>query len=132
MEEEFKVRDVAEVIKDAKEDRIKLIQKGEWGHWKYNPDNLTLEIDKVIDGHHHRYYIDFERCNNSAQILDWIFQIKHKPWCSDEDIADLLRAFDALLHTVQGRVCSGGIDHQFDCKKYLIEEVNPIIKKSSK
>ena len=132
MEDELKARDVTEVIKDAREHWIKKIRKGKWGHWRYNPDNLTLEFEKIVDGHHHSYYVDFERCNDSAQILDWIFQIKHKPWCSDEDIADLLRAFDDLMYTVQSTVCSGGINKQFDCKKYLIEQVNPIIKKSSK
>jgi hypothetical protein len=128
----MEIRDVSEVIKDAEQAWIKRIQKGEWGHWKYNPDNLTLEFDKIVDGHPFNYYVDLERCTNSAQILDWIFQVKGKPWCSDEDIADLLRAFDDLMRLVQSKVCSEGKDKEFDFKKHLIEHVNPIIKKSSK
>lgn len=131
MEDELKARDVTEVIKDAREHWIKVIRKGEWGYWKYNPDNLTLEFDKIVDGHHVNYYVDLERCKNSARVLDSIFQVKGKSWCKDEDIADFLRALDDLMQMVQSKVCSEGKDKEFDFKKHLIEQVNPIIKKSS-
>jgi len=128
----MKIRNLTEVIEDAGEHWIKVIRKGKWGHWKYNPDNLTLEFKKIVGGRHVNYYeVDLEQCKNSAQILDWIFQIKEKSWCSDKDIADLLRAFNDLMQGVQSKVCSGGIDKKFDFKKYLIEQVNPIIKKLS-
>jgi hypothetical protein len=128
----MKIRNLREVIEDAGEDWIKVIRKGKWGHWKYNPGNLTLEFKKTVGGRYVDYYeVDLEQCKNSAQILDWIFQVKNKQWCSDKDIADLLRAFDDLAEMVQSKVCSDGIDRKFDFKKHLIEQVNPIIKKAS-
>jgi hypothetical protein len=131
MENKLAIRDVTEIIKDAKEHWIKVIRKGKWGHWKYNPDNLTLEFKKIVGGHHFNHYVDLKRLTNSARVLDCIFQRQSKLWCSDKDIADLLRAFNDLMQSVQNKVCSGGKDKEFDFKKHLIEQVNPIIKKSS-
>jgi len=127
MENKLEVRDVSEVIKAAEECWIKRIQKRKWGHWKYNPDDLTLDFKKTVGGRHFGYYVDLRRCTNSAQILDWIFQIRAKTWCTDKDIADLLRAFNDLMRSVQSKVCSGGVDKKFDFKKYLIKQINPII-----
>ena len=129
MVKELKIRSVDEVIKDAEKYWIKKIRKGEWGHWKYNPDNLTLQFDKTVGGDHSYYEVDLERCTNSAEILDWIFQVHGKPWCGNKDIADLLRAFDDLMEIVQSKVCSGGKNTKFNFRKHLIEKINPIIKK---
>ena len=93
-----------------------------WGYWRYNPNNLALQFRKTIGNDYSYYEVDLERCNTSAEILDWIFQVKNKVWCSDTDIADLLRAFDDLMDTVQDKVCSGGIDQPFDFKKHLSDK----------
>ena len=94
-----------------------------WGHWKYNPNNLTLEIAKKGAGSKSNpFYVNLEKCNTSAEILDWIFQIKNTQWCSDQDIADLLRAFDDLMDFVQSKVCSDGKDHTFDFKSHLLDK----------
>jgi hypothetical protein len=95
---------------------------GKWGYWKYNPNNFTLQFSKTVGDDRSYYEVDLERCNTSAEILDWIFQVKNKMWCSDKDIADLLRAFDDLMDTVQDKVCSGGIDQPFDFKKHLLDK----------
>lgn len=94
--------------------------EGKWGYWEYNPDNLTLQFSKTVGDNYTEYEIDLERCNTSTQVLDWIFQIKNKFWCSDVDIADLLRAFDDLMDSVQDKLCGSEINQPFDFKKYLL------------
>ncbi len=96
--------------------------KGKWGYWEYNPNNFTLKFDKTVGGDHPYYEIDLEKCNTSAEVLDWIFQVKNKNWCSDQDIADLLSAFDDLMDFVQDKLCGGEIDQPFDFKKYLLDK----------
>lgn len=96
--------------------------KGKWGYWEYNPNNLTLQFSKTIGDDYSEYEIDLEQCNTSAAVLDWIFQVKSKYWCSDRDIADLLRAFDDLMDTVQDKLCGGEINKPFDFKKHLLDK----------
>jgi len=130
MGEEMKIESLGDFLKEAESNRTERIKKSQWGYWKYNPNNLTLEIAKKgAYPKSNPYYVDLEQCNTSAEMLDWIFQLKNKTWCSDKDIADLLRAFDDLMDTVQGKVCSGGINRRFNFKKHLLKNINPILKK---
>jgi hypothetical protein len=73
-----------------------------FGEWSYDPADLTLT-------HAGGYDIDLERCSTSAEMLDWIFQIASKTWCSPITLAGLVRAFDELLHP-QGYLCSSGVE----------------------
>jgi len=53
---------------------------------------------------------------NSAQVLDWIFQIEEKTWASSQVIGDFVAAIAEIL----GRgVAGSGIDHSIDPKKAL-------------
>src|SRR5271170_2712748 len=47
-----------------------------WGPWRYVESNLTL-VYAPRDSHW-RYEVDLERCTTSAQVLDWIFQLRTK------------------------------------------------------
>ena len=73
-----------------------------------------------------RYEIDLDRCNTSAEVLNWIFQIKHKTWCTPEIIMAVLFGLDdamsaAFGETIQGALCSSGQSLKVDWRKY-----NPI------
>ncbi|MBM2826472.1 MAG: hypothetical protein HW403_536 [Dehalococcoidia bacterium] len=95
---------------------MELPPKGEaWGPWRYNRDNLTLEFWR---GQKLRYYVDLERCRNSAEILDWVAQVSDKSWASDADVGQLVRALNGLLH-LQNNICSSGVDHEIDPKVIL-------------
>jgi hypothetical protein len=64
-------------------------------------------------------------------VLDWIFQIARKPWCTSEDIHYLLDAFDALLRP-QAHLCAMGIDHEFNASRFLREQVQKGIVRARK
>lgn len=59
------------------------------------------------------YDFDLNRVTTSAQMLDWIYQVKHKAWCTPDILYAVVDGFDAacekyLNTTVQGAFCSGG------------------------
>jgi len=83
-----------------------------WGNWWYDQKNRVLE---------HRtshYYVILKQCGNSANVLDWIAQIKDKSWATAKDLGDLVTALDDILG-LQGNICGGGTDHRLDVKSYL-------------
>jgi hypothetical protein len=86
-----------------------------WGNWRLDAKNLTLEH---LTGDHLDYDVDLEKMNTSAEMLDWIFQVRGKAWASDQDMGDLLTALDELLKP-QVNLCSGGRDCRFDASKHL-------------
>jgi hypothetical protein len=87
-----------------------------WGPWRYNAKTLVLEYYDE-DGKF-GYEVDLERCNSSAEVLDWIFQLETKNWCGYEYLGQLVRALGDLLDP-QANICSGGEDKSFDAGAYL-------------
>lgn len=87
-----------------------------WGPWVYNGENLTLECrpERTM-----LYYVDLERCRNSAEILDWIAQVAAMGLGTEEVIGHLVHALDDLLK-LQANVCGFGQDHQIDPRKILL------------
>ena len=73
--------------------------KTKWGNWEFIKENLTLE--HATEG----YYIDLERCNNSAQTLDWIFQVQGKTWADAETVGTMIEALD-YISDPQGYICT--------------------------
>lgn len=71
-----------------------------WGEWELNSQSNTLYFKRT-------YEIDLSLINSSAAILDWIFQIKIKPWGNPEILFDLITAFDDIFNP-QANFCSGG------------------------
>lgn len=57
-----------------------------------NEKLLTIDVDTGHAGY--IYDVDLERCNTPAEVLDWIFQVKQKTWCTPEIIFDLLPWWD--------------------------------------
>jgi hypothetical protein len=104
------------------------IQKNKWGRWRYNPTTHCLEIVKNVGGRTDSYDVDLDRCNTGAKLLDWIYQVKGKNFISPDDVADLVYAIDDILSVVQSKLCSMGKNIEFDVKKYLFENVDPLFK----
>lgn len=84
-----------------------IYNRQEWGSWTIERDNLTLNFREG----RHSYQIDLEPIYSSAQVLDWIFQVRGKGWASPKVMADLLEAFHDIFHP-QATLCSGG-DYKF-------------------
>jgi len=55
--------------------------------------------------------IDFEQCNNSAQVLDWIFHYQGR--ITVEELGDMIEALQAILHPM-ANYCSNGVDKKAD------------------
>ena len=76
---------------------------------KFDRRNLELVVhhDKA------RYEIDLQRCNDPAQILDWIYQLNGKSWMTHNLMGQVVRALDNACHEVfdngiQAIFCPGG------------------------
>lgn len=74
------------------------------GNWTYIPETLVLKCTEERGG----YEVDLERCTNSAQILDWIFQVNMKTWATPEVVKDLLDIISLVLEPQQN-FCGMGI-----------------------
>lgn len=69
--------------------------------WVFNEKDLTLE--HPASG----YYVDLDRCDSTAEVLDWIVQVASKPWATPRTVGALVKELDALLG-LQESYCSGG------------------------
>jgi hypothetical protein len=78
-------------------------------------DNLTIQV--LHDDGSWLYEIDVERCRNSAETLDWLYQVLYKSWCSPQVIFDVMWALEQACQkyhreSVQGTFCGLGIDRR--------------------
>jgi hypothetical protein len=80
--------------------------RGRWGVWRFK--GVTF----VLSGPH-QYEFDFDRCHDSAGILDQILQIYTLGYLKDKDVRDLLKAIDAILDP-QAHYCSSGKNKKAD------------------
>jgi excisionase family DNA binding protein len=115
-----------ELEEEARVEHEKLRQKAlsgkaTWGAWRYNPDNLTLEIDSEISGYPKEdpYYVDLKKCNTSFEILDTLCQLLNKTWFPTEQVGYLLKAIDELSGGIQSKVLPGDKDRRFNMGKHL-------------
>ena len=74
-----------------------------FSHWTVNTENLT------ICHRRYGYEIDLEKCRDSAEILDWIFQLLRKSWMTEESMIELLLLINAILDP-QKNFCSFGLE----------------------
>jgi hypothetical protein len=64
------------------------------------------------------YFVSVDEMTDSAQILDWIFQVNEKSWASRDDVGHLVEAIEDML----GRdVAGGGVDQPIDPVKLLAD-----------
>ena len=85
-----------------------------WGDWHLEVGNLTL----VLRSGHDNYEIDLEQINDSAQMLDWIFQLRTKTWVTNDIIGDLLSAFQDIF-CPQATICGGGQNTTINATEHL-------------
>jgi hypothetical protein len=83
-----------------------------YGPWKFDARKLTLTHIKED------YEVNVTDMTNSAKMLDWIFQVSNKAWCSREDAGHLLDALDNLLDP-QANLCSFGENKPFNPTQHL-------------
>jgi hypothetical protein len=96
--------------------------KNGWGNWKLDINNLEL----VFQFENIEYPIPLDRCNDSAQILDWIYQIYAKSWAKAQDMYDLLSAFNDIVR-VQEQICSFGNDIALENKFKMAAHIRGFI-----
>jgi hypothetical protein len=104
--------------------RIERIKQG-WGNWKYLSD--TLELQYTFPDNPNPYWFDLEHCTTTPGIIDSIYHIKEKGWCSDKDLRDFLTALDDLMFGILSKIHRIN-PHDFDFKKHLLKYVNPMIR----
>jgi hypothetical protein len=96
--------------------------KNGWGNWKLDTNSLEL----VFQFENIEYPIPLDRCNNSSQILDWIYQIHAKSWSKAKDMYDLLSAFNDIVQ-VQEQICSFGNDISLENKFKMATHIQEFI-----
>jgi hypothetical protein len=107
----FKIKHISE-IEDHKPEPMK--------HCRLNAEHGVIEI--YAYGGNNTYDIDVMRLRSPGDILDFIFQVKHKTWCGPQMMYELLTCFDMaselyLGGSVQGRFCPGGSNRVIDWEK---------------
>lgn len=89
--------------------------ESQFGRWTFNTKTAALET-VIAPATGAIYQIRLEEMRNSAQTLDWIYQVAEKTWASASDIGDLVRAISYIF----GRdVCSGGVDKVINTEEIL-------------
>ncbi len=83
--------------------------------WNFKK-NLTLNLTKKPG-----YQIDLERCNSSAEVLDWIVQVSKKTWATNEIVGSLVKHLDRCLH-IQSNMGPGESNKNFNAKKWLLSK----------
>jgi hypothetical protein len=98
---------------------MKTLKNGaRWGDWMLDTDAQVLALDTRIEGANHRYEIDLQTITDSAQMLDWIFQLRMKVWVNNDVMGDLLNAFQDIFRP-QTFLCGGGHDKKLDARSHL-------------
>jgi hypothetical protein len=73
----------------------------DWGGWRLNPQELTLEHESV------EFWVELADCVDSAGTLDWIAHALYAHGVNDAILAGLVRALDDVLE-LQAALCPQG------------------------
>jgi hypothetical protein len=90
-----------EASAEREDDRVRA--RRTWGRWLLCTDTLELVYEERPG--RAKYFIDLERMNTSAAMLDWIFQLCRKRWVTPTDAGNLVRALQDIFNP-QARLCS--------------------------
>ena len=96
----------------------------QFGNWEFDQEMLTLTYPVTRN---YEYEIDLEKMRCSAEILNWIFQIRGKTWATPEVMYDLLTAIRVLIHPQQN-VCSWGKDRRINVAEVVREKEMAVAK----
>ena len=91
-----------------------------WGNWKLDRNAGQLVFVHPTSKPPEFYWINLHRLNTGAEMLNEIFHVGQKTWCSDEDVRQLLRALDDIF-LPQKFLCSLEPGECLNVKKYLQE-----------
>lgn len=89
-----------------------------WGIWTIRKSSLSLDLTS----RQHSYQIRLDEINDSAAMLDWIFQLLMKSWFTDQMLGDLLRAFEDIYHP-QATLCGQGIGKTINALALLKKKI---------
>jgi len=92
-------------------DLTKLVERQErrnarrthWGRWQVDRERNVLVHERTL------YEVDLDLMGTPAAVLDWIFQVTGKTWCSTRDAKNLLEALRFFVDP-QSRLCSWAIN----------------------
>ena len=90
--------------------RKPLLHRQRWGDWWLDAKRLCLVLRRNV------YEVDLETIDSSAELLDWIFQVRK--WATPEELVDLLTAFHDILHP-QANLCAGGKEKRLNSTAQL-------------
>jgi hypothetical protein len=85
-----------------------------------------IEGDELVLKREDWRRIDFEQCNRSAQILDWIFHYQSR--ITTEELGDMIEALQAILHPM-ANYCSSGVDKEANGLSLLRNWLEPKTKR---
>lgn len=85
-----------------------------------------IEGDELVLKRQDHRRIDFEQCNRSAQILDWIFHYQGR--ITAQELGDMIEALQAILHPM-ANYCSSGVDKESNGLNLLRNWLTPKAKR---
>ncbi len=93
----------------------------------FRENDLTIQIYSLPQKTS-LYEIDLEKCNDSAETLDYILQLMGKGWATPQLIFDVLREIERACEVVfgfgaQGVFCPFGNNQQVDWKKKKLKTI---------
>ncbi len=89
-----------------------MTKKIKFGRWQLDTEAGFLTFKSDLPD----YEIPLWEIDNSAKILEWIYQSAEKTWMTPTDLKNLI---DAFVHIFGRMVCSRGVDHPFNAKHLL-------------
>lgn len=75
--------------------------------WRWDRDRASL---RKMHGDDIVYTVPLFDMRTSADMLDWIFQLRQKTWMSDAAMGAIIFALDELLRP-QACLCGQGMEH---------------------
>ncbi len=67
----------------------------------------NLSIDILLEGNRRVYSVDLERCQTSAEVLDWLAHLHAKSWVTPRVMHDVLTALNDAFRKFQGGPIQG-------------------------
>jgi hypothetical protein len=94
-----------------------------WGPWKLGGRNALFCYDPTGKFDNPVYWIDLERMNSSAQVLEKICDIATKNWATADILANLVWALEDIFDP-QRNLCADGEDIPFNAEAHLARLVD--------
>ena len=91
------------------------MNKTKWGNWELDQATNTLNL---VENGRDRYSVSLLSITDSAEMLDWIMQLRMKTWSTNAIIGDLVSAFMDIFDP-QGTICGAGQNKKIGPKLIL-------------